>query len=109
MNQPNPQQDVFTQFIEKLKEEKSEEQITKLLAALYQFQAEALYEIMLEVLTDQDFQAIEKIEDDDEAEQEINRLFKERTQLTPQEFVVKLRDTLSQTYLDNQPPKKPAA
>jgi hypothetical protein len=95
----DPKQTVFDQFLKQITEGKSEEEIGETLKALVEFQSSALYEVIGQMLTDEDFDAIEKIEDDQLAETELIRRFQIRVGMTPQEFADKLRDTLSTEYL----------
>lgn len=93
------QDDLYLEFLEKLKKEKSPQDLEKYLADLFRFGAEELYMMMLIYLTDEDMQALEKIDDEKIAKEEINKRFKLRTGKTPAEFITEFRDTLARNYL----------
>lgn len=93
------QEDIFKKFIDKIKAEKSPEEADKFFTDLLKFSASELYFAIMSELTDEDLQAIEQIPDDKLAEEEINKRFKDRTQMTPEEFVSKLRDQISKETL----------
>lgn len=79
-----------TQILYKLLENKNEEEKQEFLRQLLTGEAIALQTIILSILTQEDFQAIDKIIDDEEAEREIISRFKAKTTLTPNEFIRKL-------------------
>lgn len=91
--------DLYIEFIKKLKEKKSDEEIALFVANLTKFSAGVLYETMLLYLTDEDFAKIEKIEDDDKAQEELKNLFKTRVGVSPEEFVAELRDKVAKDGL----------
>lgn len=103
-NQPQSNPAVFEEFMKKFSEGKTEEEVGKMLAALFQFQSEALFEVMTQVLTEEDMKAIEQIADESAAEEEIIRRFQTRAGIPPQEFVNQLRDRVSDTYLKKDNP-----
>ena len=91
--------DLFKEFIDKLQKDKTPEEAGKFIAALLKLQSAELYLTMLSQLTDEDLEVIDKIEDDSQAEKEIETRFKLHTSMTPVEFVNSLRDKIAQGYL----------
>ncbi|PIR07734.1 hypothetical protein COV53_06710 [Candidatus Gottesmanbacteria bacterium CG11_big_fil_rev_8_21_14_0_20_37_11] len=91
--------DLYQAFIDKLKKEKSGEEAGKFLADLFKFSSANLYYTIMTNLWDEDIDAINKITDDKKADEELKIRFKMRTGVTPQEFVIQLRDKVSQGYL----------
>lgn len=100
MDQTKQDPTIFDTFIEKLKAEKSEEEVGETLAALFEFQTEAIIEVIGYVLTEEDMQVIDKITDETQAENEILKRFQERAGMPLQDFVDKLRDSLASTYVN---------
>ncbi len=106
------QDDLYLGFIDKLKAEKSEEEVGQFIAAAMKFSAAQLYMALFYFLTDEDLTAIEQITDTKGQEEEIRKRFQDRTGVTIEGFVEKLRDTISKNYLfpelqtKAQPPKK---
>lgn len=97
MDQTQPT--IFDQFLAKLKQEKSDEQVGEILAALFQFQSEAVYEVLMQVLTEEDLKVLDAITDDTQAEQEVMKRFELRAGMNMQEFINKIRDSVSSEYL----------
>lgn len=91
------QDDLIKKFIDKLKAEKGDEEAGKYLAGMIKFGSTELYLAIVTALTDEDFAEIEKIPDDAVAKEEIIKLFKAKTGVTPEEFLVKVRDSLIST------------
>ena len=56
-------EDLFKEFIEKVKKDKSPEELAKFLADLYKFGSAEVYFTMLAVLEEEDMAAIDKIQD----------------------------------------------
>lgn len=94
---------VFNQFLAKFKEGKTDSEVAAMLTEFVQFESAALYEAMVQILTEQDFAELEKIEDESKIEEAMIKRFSERAGITPQEFVNKLRDRLSEEYLKKNP------
>lgn len=90
---------VFNNFLEKLKKEKNEKEVGEFLAALLKFSAAELYVTITAMLTEEDMTAVEAIPDDIQAEEELINRFKLRTGMTPQEFVIQLRDKIAANYI----------
>ncbi|MCL4397878.1 hypothetical protein M1403_02510 [Patescibacteria group bacterium] len=93
------QDDIFQKFIDKVKADKNPEEAEKFFQDFLNFSAAELYVVIMSQMTEEDMQAIEKISDDALAEEEIKKRFKDHTQMTPEEFLIKLRDRVSQQYL----------
>lgn len=90
---------LFIEFIDKLKKDKTDEEVGEFLANLMKFGATELYLTMITQLKEEDFEALDKITEEEKALQEVKDRFKLRTGYTPEEFVVKLRDKIAQGYL----------
>lgn len=101
-----PADDVFDAFLDKLKKDKTPEEAAEFVANLMKFQAAELYLTMLSQLTDEDLDAVEKIPDDKEAEEEIKKRFQMRVGMSPLEFANKLRDKVASGYLFPELTKK---
>ena len=93
------QDDLYKEFIDKIKKDKSPEEVGKYIADLLKFGAAELYLAMIAFLTEEDLTAVDKIADDKKAEEELRNLFKLRTGKTPEEFVTELRDAIAKGYL----------
>lgn len=93
------QDDLYKEFIEKLKKDKTKEEAGEFLANLLKFGAAELYYAIMLFLTDQDAEDIEKIDDEEKAKEEVKTRFKLRTGMTPEEFVRNLRDRIAKNYL----------
>ena len=94
--------DIYQQFLDKLKKDKSPEDAGKFLANLLKFSAAEVYFALMTYLTDEDMECIEKIADEKKAEEEMISRFKLRTGVTPVEFVTHLRDEIGKNYLSPQ-------
>ena len=90
-------------FIRKLKKEKTEAELVKYLADLAKFSAAELYMALLFNLNDEDIEVIDKIDDDALAEKEMRRRFKQRTKISPEEFVTQLTTELAKTSTTEYP------
>ena len=86
-------------FLEKLRREKSEEEVGNFLAGLMKFGAAELYYTMMSVMTEDDMTTIDQIADDEVASAEIIKRFKQRTGMTPEEFVKKLSVSVAKEYV----------
>lgn len=91
--------DLYQKFITKLKAEKDPEEIKKFLNDLNNFGATELYFAVMSQLTEEDLQAIDGIKDDTVAQEEIKKRFKDRTGITPEDFISQLRARIAQEYL----------
>lgn len=91
---------IYKNFLDKLQRDKSPEDTSKFIANLLKFSSAEVYFAIMAFLTDEDMEAIEKIEDEKKAEEELTNRFKLRTGVTPTEFVTKLRDEISGNYLN---------
>ncbi len=91
--------DLYLEFINKLKKDKTQEEAGEFLANLLKFGAAELYYAIMLYLTDEDAEDIEKIADDKKAQEEVKKRFKLRTGVTPEEFVGNLRDRIAKDYL----------
>lgn len=99
------QEDIFKKFIDRIKTEKTPEEAEKFFTDLLKFSAAELYFAIMSELSEEDIQAVEQITDDALAEEEIKKRFKDKTQMTPEEFIAKLRDRISAEYLNPSPVK----
>lgn len=86
---------IFQKFIDKLKNERSEEEFNDFITNLINISSSELYWMMLSQLTDEDLKTIENITDDDEANKKIDELFQLRTNMTPEEFIKGLIDAIA--------------
>lgn len=91
--------DLYLEFINKVKKDKSDTEVTQYIEGLLKFGALELYTAMLTLLTEEDMQAIDTEPDDAKADILIKEKFKLRTGVTPEEFVDKLRDQIAKGYL----------
>ena len=95
------QDNLVQKFLTKLKQDKTPQEMQKFLEDLAKFSATELYLLMMSVLTEKDLQQIEKIEDEKLAQEEAIYLFRLRTGITPNEFIIKLSDSFAKEYLQN--------
>lgn len=93
------QNDLYKEFIEKLKKEKQGKELADYIAGLLKLGASELYLAMTVYLTDEDMQLINDEPSDEKAMELIKERFKLRTQMTPEEFVSGLRDEIAKNYL----------
>lgn len=93
------QDDLYLEFINKLKTEKSEEEVKTFLENLVNFGTAEIFFLTAMYLTKEDFDAVDAIKDDAQAEKEIALRFKLRTTMSPEEFIIKLRDEVAKGYL----------
>lgn len=91
--------DLYQEFINKLQKDKSEEEVGEFIANLLKFGSSELYIAMLTLLTPEDMDAINVIDDDVKADEEITKRFKAKTGKTPEEFLGELRDRVAKGYL----------
>lgn len=91
--------DLYREFIEKLKKNKTPEEAANFLAELMKLGSAQLHYTIMTILTDEDMEAINKIPNDQEAIEEMKRRFKIRTGVTPEEFVLHVRDEIAKNYL----------
>lgn len=88
-------------FILKLTQQKGHDAAVDTLLNISKFGAAELYTSLILMLTDEDLDAIEKIENDEEAEKEMAHRFKLRTGVSPDEFMIQLQEALAKGYLAN--------
>lgn len=93
------QEDLYLEFLNKLKADKSEEEVGEFLAGVMKFGAAQLLTAIFYFLTVEDLEVIEKLKEQKEQEEKIRELFKLRTGVTTTEFMVQLRDTIAKNYL----------
>lgn len=93
------QDDLYLEFLEKLKKDKSVEELAEYIAGLMKYGAAELYAAMFYFLEEEDLDAIEKITTDKEQEEEIKKRFQQRSGVTPGEFINNLRDAISKNFL----------
>lgn len=93
------QNSLIKQYLEKLKQNKTPEELAKYLDGLMKFQAAELYLTMADQLNDEDVAAIEAIENEDLAQQELKKRFTMRSGMTPEDFINKIRDVIAQNYI----------
>ncbi len=91
--------DIYQEFIEKLKKDKTEQEAAKFVAGLLQIGSIELYTTMVYFLQDEDVKAINDEPDDEKAKVLIREKFKLRTGMTPEEFMTGLRDSFAKGYL----------
>ena len=91
--------DLFSEFIDKLKKDKTPEEVGEFLADLMKLSSGSLYLAIMTQLSDEDMSEIDKITDEKKAQEEIEKRFKLKTGLTPLEFVNQLRDKIAKGYL----------
>ncbi len=87
------------QFLDKLAKDKGIDGAEAYIQDLVNFNSATITATMLEVLTDEDIVAIEKIVDDKLGVDEVNNRFKLRTGMTPTEFVKNIQDAVAENYL----------
>jgi len=92
---------IYLNFINKIKKEKTEEEMAKFMADLLKFGAAEVYVAILSQLTEQDMEEIDKIQDEKKAGEEVIKRFQAKTSLTPQQFVEGLRDAIAGGYEEN--------
>lgn len=105
--------DLFFEFINKLKKDKSDEEVGKFIAGLLKLGSFELLTTMLLLLTDEDIKTINDEPSDEKADEIIRERFTLRTGLSPEEFVAKLQDEIAKGYLfpeltPKQAPQAPA-
>lgn len=93
------QDDLYTEFLNKLKSDKTEEQMAEFIAGAMKFGAAELMTALFYFLTVEDLQDVEKEKDQKKQEELLKDRFKLRTGITTVEFMQKLRDTISKHYL----------
>lgn len=91
--------DLYLEFLKKLKTDKSDEQLAEFMAGAMKFGAAQLMTAIFYFLTVEDMEEIGKSKDTMKQEEEIRARFKLRTGVTTEEFMTKLRDTISKNYL----------
>lgn len=91
--------DLFQEFIQKLKKDKSDAEVGKIITDLLKFDAQALYITILTELDEEDYKAINEIKEEKEADEELKRRFKLNTGKTPEEFIIDLRDEIAKNNL----------
>ena len=92
-------EDLYTEFLKKLKADKTEEQMAEFLAGAMKFGAAQLMTAIFYFLTVEDMEEVEKEKNQKIQEDIIREKFKLRTGVTTIEFMQKLRDTISKNYL----------
>lgn len=93
---------IFNDYLKKLREEKSEEEVEKFLLNLTQLSSAEVYAAMLSQLTEEDLTALDDITNEADAMEEINKRFQMRTGKTPKEFAIGLRDAISKGLLEEK-------
>lgn len=93
------QEDLYLEFLTKLKKDKREEEVAEFVAGVMKFGAAQLLTAIFYFLTVEDMEEIEQLEVQTEQEDKIREFFKLRTGVTTTEFMVQLRDTISKNYL----------
>lgn len=93
------QDDLYLEFLKKLKAEKSEAEIADYLANLMKYGGAMLFTAMFYFLNDEDLKAIEQIKDKTQQEEEIRKRFKDRTGMTTVEFLQNLRDSIAKDQM----------
>lgn len=91
--------DLYQEFLAKLQKDKSQEEVGEFMINLLKFGSSELYISMLSLLTPEDMDAINMIDDDVAADEEITKRFKDRTGKSPEEFLGELRDRVAKGYL----------
>ncbi len=93
------QHDLYLEFLQKLKKDKTEEEIAEFLSGLMKFGSAQLMTALFYFLTVEDMEEVEKIKDEKLQEEEIKKRFQMRTGVTTLEFLQNLRDTVAKHYL----------
>ncbi len=93
------QDDLYLEFIKKVTDGKKPEDVQQILQELMNLSGANLMSAILEYLEIEDFEALDAIEDEKLREEELDRRFKMRTGVTMDEFLDKVKDTLSKNYL----------
>ncbi|MBI3954942.1 hypothetical protein HY338_00735 [Candidatus Gottesmanbacteria bacterium] len=93
------QDDVYLEFIKKVTDGKKPEETQQILQELMNLSGANLMSAILEYLEIEDFEALDAIEDEKLREEELDRRFKIRTGATMDEFLDKVKDTISKNYL----------
>lgn len=91
--------DLFIEFIDKLKKDKTPQEVGEFVADLLKLSSGTLYLAIMTQLSDEDMTEIDKITDEKKAQEEIEKRFKVKTGLTPLVFVNQLRDKIAKGYL----------
>lgn len=91
---------IFTNFINKLKEDKTDAEVEKFLTDLFTLSGTQLYLMILANLTEEDMTELDKITDEEQGRDEVLKRFQMRTGMTALEYVTKLRDAMAKGYLD---------
>lgn len=92
----------YKDFLLDFAKEATPEEVADFERQLSIFAAEELKATMLLLFTEADMQGIETIEDEALAQDEIKKLFKEKTKLTPEEFLHIFREKFAEGYLKLQ-------
>ncbi len=91
--------DILQTWIKKLQEQgKTQEEIGKILAGVSSLSSLEVYTAIMDSLTDEDAQEVEKIEDEALAQKRIEELFKQRTGMTVTELVTKIQDAFAKEH-----------
>lgn len=91
--------DLYIEFLNKLKADKKPEEIADFLSGVMKFGSAQLYAAMFYFLELEDLQALDAIADEKKREEELQIRFKNRTGVTTSEFMNNLRDTIAKNYL----------
>lgn len=95
--------DMFKKWLEQLKKDgKSDREIGEMVAGVAKLSAAGVYMALMTALTEEDIQAVEKIEDDGEAKNKMEEFFKLRTRMTVEEFIAKAQEEFATGYLKSQ-------
>jgi hypothetical protein len=90
---------LYAEFLEKLKKDKSKQEFEKFIADLVKFGSTALYTTIQANLSEQDMEEIEKIDDEIQAQIEVEKRFMAKTGKTPTLFMEELRDEIAKNYM----------
>lgn len=93
------QEDLYIEFLKKLKADKTETEMSDFLSGVLKLSAAHLHTALYYFLDEADFQALDAISDEKKMEDELVSRFRKKSGVTPGEFILKLRDTLSKNYL----------
>lgn len=91
--------DLYIEFLNKLKADKKPEEIADFLSGAMKFGAAQLYAAMFYFLEVEDLQVLDAITDEKKRDEELKVRFQNRTGVTPSEFMNNLRDTIAKNYL----------
>ncbi|OGG20423.1 hypothetical protein A3D03_01650 [Candidatus Gottesmanbacteria bacterium RIFCSPHIGHO2_02_FULL_40_13] len=93
------QDDLYLEFIKKVTDGKKPEEMQQILQELMNLSGANLMSAILEYLEIEDFEALDAISDEKLREAELDRRFKARTGVTLDEFLDRVKDSISKNYL----------